>query len=136
MSSILGSQGLVLATAMVVSSSVIFLAFSKQKAFLPTQLSRNHNSQEPNRKILRSCLYSEEKKRERKNKKKKVQFADNVKEPSGNGKEYRKEHERKSRAVTTSCRNEIPEIQGIPENRIALYNGILRNRVQRIGCSY
>ncbi|KAJ7951897.1 Cytochrome P450 family protein [Quillaja saponaria] len=138
MSSILASNGLVLATAMVVSSTVIFLAFSKQKVFLPTQLSRNPNSQESNNKILRSCLYSEEKKRERKKMKKKVQFADNVKEPSGNGKEFRnKEHKRsKCIVVIRSCRNKIPEIHGIPGNRIALYNGILRDRVQRTGCSY
>lgn len=77
---------------------------------------------------------AEEKKRERK-KKKKVQFAENVKEPSGNGEEYRKGH-MKSRDIERSCRVEIGEVRRMPENRTALYSGILKNRVQRMQCSY
>lgn len=42
------TQSLVLATAMVVSSTVLFLAFSKQK----------NDSKEPQEETLRSCLYS------------------------------------------------------------------------------
>ncbi|EOY25799.1 hypothetical protein QUC31_011785 [Theobroma cacao] len=124
MSSGICSQGLVLATAMVVSSTVIFLTFSRQKT-LP-----------PSKQTLRSCLSSEGKRRGRK--KKKVQFAENVKDTSGNGEEYRKEQNKKliaatagrSRKVDRFCRNEMPE------NRIALYNGILRDRVHRMECSY
>uniref|UniRef100_A0A2N9J8B3 Uncharacterized protein n=1 Tax=Fagus sylvatica TaxID=28930 RepID=A0A2N9J8B3_FAGSY len=128
------SQGLVLATAMVVSSTVLILTYRRPKTFPPPQLSQNQNSQQPENKILRSCLHSEEKKRERK-KKKKVQFAENVKEPSGNGEEYRKVHMNLSK-VERSCRNEISTIRGMPENRIALYNGILKDRVQRMQCSF
>ena len=155
MSSGICSHGLVLATAMVVSSTVIFLTFSRQKNLsLPKQ-------------TLRSCLSSgtgwwgsfiiffflnydyfllivggifyfflEGKKRDKK--KKKVQFAENVKETSGNGEEYRKEHNKKLIATTEGrsgkvdgfCRNKIPA------NRIALYNGILRDRVHKMECSY
>jgi hypothetical protein len=164
------SQGFVLATAMVVSSTALFLAFCRQRSFPATQLSENQNSQQPEKKILRSCLCSgiqssscvffsflflfnmmffapnllsflwvfrvaEEKKREIKKKKKKVKFAENVKEPSGNGEEYRKGH-MKSREIERSCRNEIREVRRMPENRVALYGGILKNRVQRMQCSY
>ncbi|XVE52202.1 hypothetical protein DITRI_Ditri02bG0104000 [Diplodiscus trichospermus] len=124
MSSGLCSQGLVLATAMVVSSTVIFLTFSRQKTL-------SSPKQTP-----RSCLSSEGKKKDKK--KKKVKFAENVKETSGNGEQYRKEHNKKSIAETAGrsrkvdgfCRNEMPA------NRIALYNGILRDRVHKMECSY
>lgn len=73
--------------------------------------------------------------------KKKVKFAENVKETNGNGEVYRKEHNKKvitaaaatagrSRKVDRFCRNEMPA------NRIALYNGILRDRVHGVECSY
>ncbi|OMO54323.1 hypothetical protein CCACVL1_27884 [Corchorus capsularis] len=128
MSSGICSQGLVLATAMVVSSTVIFLTFSRQlKPFSP-----------PPKQTLRSCLCSDGKKRDRK--KKKVHFAENVKDTRGNGEEYRKEQTRKiiaaaesvgrSRNVDGFCRNEMPA------NRVALYSGILRDRVHRTECSY
>ncbi|XP_022948686.1 uncharacterized protein LOC111452283 isoform X2 [Cucurbita moschata] len=113
MSSILSSQGLVIATAMVVSSTALFLAFSKHHKITPT----------PSKSLLRSCLSSDDKKREKnknKNKKKgkKVRFAEDVKEPRGNGEEYRKEHdekmamaERRRRTTSTTfqrCNNSIP----------------------------
>ncbi|KAA0044441.1 hypothetical protein E5676_scaffold655G001740 [Cucumis melo var. makuwa] len=112
MSSILSSQGLVIATAMVVSSTALFLAFS------------NHHHK----------MINEKKKQK---KKKKVRFAEDVKEPKGNGEEYRREHDEKiglmeetRRGRRISCRNDIPA------NRIALYNGILKDRSQRIQCSF
>ena len=83
------------------------------------------------------CLFFvaivEEKKKERK--KKKVQFAEDVKEPSGNGKEYRKECINLSKDEM-SCGNKIPTVNGMPENRIALYNGIHKDRMQRMQCSW
>ncbi|KAE8662948.1 phospholipase D alpha 1 [Hibiscus syriacus] len=123
MSSGICSQGLVLATAMVVSSTVIFLTFSRQK---PSSSSKQ---------TLRSCLSSGGKKRDKKKSKKKVKFAENVKETSGNGDEYRKEQHEKMIAgskIDGICRNQMPA------NRVALYNGILRDRVHvhRMGCSY
>ncbi|XP_030933234.1 uncharacterized protein LOC115959076 [Quercus lobata] len=127
------SQGLVFAAAMVVSSTLLFLAYSRHKSFSLPRLSKNQNSQQPEKKILRSCLLSEEKKKERK--KKKVQFAEDVKEPSGNGKEYRKECIKLSKDEM-SCGNKIPTVNGMPENRIALYNGIHKDRMQRMQCSW
>ncbi|EEF44790.1 uncharacterized protein LOC8282327 [Ricinus communis] len=137
----LGSQGVVLATAMVVSSTVLFLAFSKDKTLFSPQVSKNLDSHQSTTQALRSCLSSEEKKREKK-KKKRVKFAENVKDTKGNGEEYRREkessffsrreEERKNSCPNLDriCRNEIPA------NRIALYNGILRDRVHRTQCSY
>ncbi|KAL5575698.1 hypothetical protein UlMin_017397 [Ulmus minor] len=127
------SQALVLATAMAVSSAVIFLAFPRQKIASPSnQISENRDSDEqPPEKHLRSCLYSGDKER----KKKKVRFEANVKEPRGNGEEFRNRHKKSSR-VERVCRIEIPANYGMPANRIALYNGILKNRVHRTECSY
>ncbi|GAV87057.1 hypothetical protein CFOL_v3_30483 [Cephalotus follicularis] len=125
MSPILSSQGVVLATAMVVSSTVIYFTFSRQKTFPSSSSQKN---------TLRSCLYSEDKKREKK--KKRVHFAENVKDTNENGELYRKERSNKStttitrREVDRNCRGEIPA------NRVALYNGILRDRGQRIECSH
>ena len=76
----------------------------------------------------------ERKKRERK--KKRVQFAENVKEPSGNGKEFRKEKRKKFAGVQRPCRNEISGIPKMPENQAVLYSGILRDRGHRMACSY
>ncbi|PON90107.1 cytochrome P450 family protein [Trema orientale] len=132
----LGSQGLVLATAMVVSSTVLFLTFSRQKITSPpTKYSGNHDSEQPSEKtkIPRPCLSSGEKKKSER-KKKKVKFAENVKEPTGNGEEFRNQHKKRSR-VEMNCRNEIPGIQRMPPNRVALYNGILKDRVHRTECS-
>ncbi|KAG6728032.1 hypothetical protein I3842_02G153600 [Carya illinoinensis] len=122
------SQGLVLATAMFISSTALFLAYCRQKSFTPTQLSETQNSQQPDKQIvLRSCLYSDKKK-------KKVQFAENAKDPRGNGEEYRKEHMKRSK-VEMGCRSELRRMSGMPENRVALYNGILKERVQKMPCS-
>lgn len=53
------SQGLVLTTAMVVSSTVLYLGFLRQKAFPQIQIhGDSSDSREPNKKVLRSCLCS------------------------------------------------------------------------------
>ncbi|KAL1195324.1 hypothetical protein V5N11_013726 [Cardamine amara subsp. amara] len=127
------SHGVVIATAMVFSSTALFLAISRQ-------FSGNQTSEVEDQSIIRSCLSSEVKRKQRKQKKKKkVKFAENVKEPKGNGEEYRKrEYLRrivpepmiKPEKTNSVCRNDMPA------NRIALYNGILRDRDHRIQCSY
>ncbi|TYI60178.1 hypothetical protein E1A91_D10G087800v1 [Gossypium mustelinum] len=128
MSSGICSQGLVLATAMVVSSTVIFLTFSRQKTLSP-----------PPKQTLRSCLPSDGKKRDKK-RKKKVQFAENVEETSGDGQEYRKEQHKKLIAAASTRRRKMDGFcrSEMPANRIALYNGILRDRVHvhKMECSY
>ncbi|KAF5741738.1 hypothetical protein HS088_TW10G00743 [Tripterygium wilfordii] len=134
MSSVLSSQGVALATAMVVSCTAIYLAFSSPKPI------KTLDSQPPSPN-LRSCLCKDDqRKRRNSRKKKRVQFAESVKETEGNGEEYRRARENNKNNSNTriqkSCRNEFPETQKIPANRAALYNGILRDRVHRLQCSY
>ncbi|XP_010479768.1 PREDICTED: uncharacterized protein LOC104758576 [Camelina sativa] len=129
------SHGVVIATAMVFSSTALFLAISRQFSS-GTQTSDQQI-------LLRSCLSSEEKKKQRKQRKrkKKVKFAENVREPKGNGEEYRKKMEQHLKRIVPEqmiepektvsvCRNDMPA------NRMALYNGILRDRAHRVQCSY
>lgn len=52
------SQGIVFTTAMVLSSTVLYLAFSRQKATPQFKIHGVSDSQESNKQILRSCLYS------------------------------------------------------------------------------
>ncbi|KAL2332464.1 hypothetical protein Fmac_020045 [Flemingia macrophylla] len=115
------SQGLVLTTAILLSTTLLYVAFSRYNKTTPS-----FQTHHPHKPALRSCLYSEEKKRERK-KKKKVKFAENVK-----GGEEGKEQKR----VSSNCRHETSASSGMQANRIALYNGILRDRVHRMECSY
>lgn len=67
-----------------------------------------------------------------KKKKKKVKFAEDVKDTKGNGELYR----RKWGQVQKSCGNEIAGSQKIPANRAALYTGILKDRVHTLQHSY
>lgn len=132
MSSMLGSQGFVLATAMAVSAgTVILLDLFRVKYFPATHLS----DQQDERQILKSCLSSAGKNKDRARKKKKrVHFAADVKSSSGNGEEYRRKHMKKfTETRINSCGKEIV---GMPGNRVALYTGILNDRVQRMGFSY
>ncbi|XP_057454182.1 uncharacterized protein LOC130745812 [Lotus japonicus] len=132
------SHGLVLTTAMVFSATVLYLAFSQTP-----------HSNQP---ILRSCLCSEEKKKEMKRKKKRVKFAKNVmvkvvlKEEETDindeiGEEQgkkKKKNRASSSSISSNCRNENPESRGngMPANRMALYNGILRDRGNRVACCH
>ncbi|AES68147.1 hypothetical protein MtrunA17_Chr2g0333051 [Medicago truncatula] len=130
------SQGLVFTTAMLVSSTMLYLAFSKHKINPSFQILGSHVSHDPHTQILRSCLYSEEKKRERKmnskKNKKKVRFEESVKESREKSEVAKKEKQRKRNRVHSNCRSEATKTRGIPANRMALYNGILRDRVHRI----
>ena len=132
MSSMLGSQGLVLATAMAVSAGTVILLDLFRVKYSSTHLS-DHSP--PENQILKSCLSSAGKNKDRaKKKKKRVHFAADVKSSSGNGEEYRREHMRKyTETRIKSCGNEIV---GMPGNRMALYTGILKDRVQRMEFSY
>ncbi|XP_006364212.1 uncharacterized protein [Solanum tuberosum] len=130
MSSMLGSQGFVLATAMAVSAgTVILLDLFRVKYFHLSDQQHDHKQ------ILKSCLSSAGKNKDKTRKKnKKVQFAADVKISSGNGEEYRRKQMRKfTESRIKSCGNEIV---GIPGNRMALYTGILKDRVQRMGFSH
>ncbi|XP_022889712.1 uncharacterized protein LOC111405175 [Olea europaea var. sylvestris] len=129
----LSSQGLVLATAMAVSAgTIIVFDLLREKYFPSTQFPRTH----PQKQLLKSCLSSGSKNRQKK-KKKKVQFAGDVKDSIGDSEVYRKKHRNHREFVrSTSCGTEILESQGMPANHVALYSGILKNRVQRMENSY
>ncbi|KAI8570739.1 hypothetical protein RHMOL_Rhmol01G0059800 [Rhododendron molle] len=142
MSSILNSQGVVLATAMAVSGTVILLALRLQKSFPAAQF------QSSSPQLPRSCISSDGKKREKK--KKRVQFAEDVVDPVGNSDEFRRQHNTVAATTTNSDgldsnssskeerRERKREVRGMPANRAALYNGILRDRLvhHRLAYSY
>ncbi|KAE9584562.1 hypothetical protein Lal_00021734 [Lupinus albus] len=118
------SNGIVLTTAMVVSTTVLYFAFSRQKTHLPSfQIS--------NKQILRSCLYSEEKRRGRK-KNKRVKFAENVMMKEGRESIKKVKKEEKNEKRESLSRNGSMEMNGMPENRVALYKGMLRDRGHKI----
>ncbi|KAL5769002.1 hypothetical protein ACOSP7_015560 [Xanthoceras sorbifolium] len=141
MSSMLSSQGVVLATAMAVSGTVILLALRLQKSSQTTQYSIDQIPRESAEQVLRSCISSDENKREKKKKKKRVHFAEDVVDPRGNGEEFRRQHgSRKTSSSSSSSPSSSTSLNlsspaqfkksgGMPANRVALYNGILRDRV-------
>ncbi|XP_073023284.1 uncharacterized protein [Primulina eburnea] len=133
----LASQGLVLATAMAVSAGTIILFdFFKEKCF--SNIHQNQDCPLPVKKALKSCLASDSgsKKSDQAKKKKKnrVRFAEDVKDSSKkiNSESYRNE-QTKFVEIRKSCSNEI---QKIPANHIALYSGILKDRVHRMQYSH
>ncbi|XP_074278930.1 uncharacterized protein LOC141602668 [Silene latifolia] len=120
-SSVLSSQSVIITTAMAVSGAVILLSLCRIKN-LPSSIQQTSPS-------LRSCLSSERLKGENKNKKKKrVKFAENVKEDKSEtnyaNKKKKNKEEVKSRKVS--------KFREMPANQAALYHGILRDRVHRV----
>ncbi|CAL9101949.1 hypothetical protein MUK42_25674 [Musa troglodytarum] len=130
--SLITSHGVALATAVAVSGAMILLAICRQKPF-SAALNR---SPTPPWCHPRSCMSSSEgRKRERANRKqqrkKRVQFAAEVEELGGSS------HDETAAELARPPRAERQEARGMPANRVALYNGILRDRVmQRAACSY
>ncbi|OIW19560.1 hypothetical protein TanjilG_07015 [Lupinus angustifolius] len=134
----MSAQGVVFATAMAVSGTVILLALRLQKSF-PVHEIPPSPSPSP---ILRSCLFSDERKREKKKKKKKVQFAKDVVDSCKDGEEFRRQHNclksKSESKVQKNCSNNGgTDKREMPANRAALYNGILRDRgSQRLAYSF
>ncbi|XP_010907272.1 uncharacterized protein [Elaeis guineensis] len=130
MSSLMGPHGVALATAMAVSGTVVLLAVCRQWPFPARQCN------------LRSCISSEERKRERASskKKKKVRFAAQVVEllgeTSGSSDEEAEEELATLPPELVRSEEEVRRGRGMPANRVALYNGILQDRLHRMACSY
>ncbi|KAL8152575.1 hypothetical protein V2J09_010335 [Rumex salicifolius] len=117
------------AIAAVSGAAVILLALKLHKSLPPSSPEiqfRTDSSPPP-----RSCISTGEKKV----KKKKVRFAKDVVEPSGNNEEFRRRI--KSAAANSALASTVAR-EKMPANRAALYNGILRDRVvhRRLGYSY
>ncbi|KAI4376668.1 hypothetical protein MLD38_014406 [Melastoma candidum] len=142
MSPQLTSQGMVLATtaAMAVSGTVILLALRLHHRTLSSD-SRFHPPPEA---LLRPCISSSDERRssrgdnksKKKNKKKKrVRFADDVSDPgSVVDSNSNSDNNRSGGNLATSSGDKV---RGIQANRMALYNGIVRDRViQRMSYSY
>nr|GLL29228.1 uncharacterized protein LOC109164651 [Ipomoea trifida] len=117
----LSSQGLVLATAMAVSAGTIIILDLLRDKYFP----QNQQSFPEKHRILRSCLTSS--------------ASEDVKDTIGNGEEYRRQFETvNNQRRRYSCGN--AGNKGMPENRAALYAGVLRDRMKSesaaaLGCS-
>ncbi|KAJ0960327.1 hypothetical protein J5N97_001845 [Dioscorea zingiberensis] len=147
MSSLVGTHGMALATAMAVSGTVILFALCRPRPVMAA------TAQNPTSKKLglRPCIYSSGAgSKKMKKKKKRVRFAEDVVV----------EFEAEGRGSSSSSSDEYEyefdygygydgeeyheydahveeEVQRMPANRVALYNGILQARMQqRIPCSY
>ncbi|XP_059299679.1 uncharacterized protein LOC132052248 [Lycium ferocissimum] len=117
MSSLMSSQGIVLATAMAVSAGTVILFDLLGEKYIETaklELAKNVQNSPHKKHSLKSCLSSGEKKkdsRKKKSKKRRVHFAADVKDSNGNSEEYRREHYRSS----SNCYGN--KILGMPSNR-------------------
>ncbi|CAL0325699.1 unnamed protein product [Lupinus luteus] len=133
MSPMMSAHGVVFATAMAFSGTVILLALRLHKSF-PV-----HETPHSSSPTLRSCLSSHERKKNKNNKR--VQFAKEVVDSSKDSDDFRKQHKclksKSESKVQRNC-NRGTEKRGImASNRAALYNGILRDRgAQRLPYSF
>ncbi|CAN6455134.1 unnamed protein product [Victoria cruziana] len=138
MPSFTGSGGAALATAVVVSGTVILMVCRLKGIFPVTHLEAEASSP-------RSCISSG--KKETKNKKR-VRFAHDVLEPSGDNEEFRRKHtlasklryENQDRASMEQEKKPTEQVyrkvRNMPENQAVLYKGIVRDRLGRMETSY
>ncbi|XP_065047601.1 uncharacterized protein LOC135678578 [Musa acuminata AAA Group] len=135
------SHGVALATAVAVSGTVILIALCRQKPFSVSAgagaAAADRNSTPPWH-HLRSCISfsgktgNRTKKQQRQ--KKRVQFAAEVAEFSCSEPPAAEEENQEQEAAEEE-RPRAP--RGMPANRVALYNGILQDRLmQRMACCY
>ncbi|XP_031505050.1 uncharacterized protein LOC116267458 [Nymphaea colorata] len=144
MPSFSGSQGAALATAVVVSGTVILMVFRRKGIFPVAHLEAAADSPRP-------CIASGKKRNTKTKSKKRVRFAHDVLEPSGNNEEFRRKHtlalklryegqagnqDRAPAEQEKTTKQVCRKVRNMPENQAVLYNGILRDRVRRMAASY
>ncbi|KZV56056.1 hypothetical protein F511_06073 [Dorcoceras hygrometricum] len=129
----LTSQALVLATAMAASAGTLIIFNLLQERYTP--IPRKQDSRIHGKEALKSCLSSGGKRRNGKRRIKKVRFADDVKDSR---RDLNEKFERKAgeKIESSCCGKEMLGLRRMPANRVALYSGILRNRVQMMEYSY
>ncbi|KAK3002513.1 hypothetical protein RJ639_021425 [Escallonia herrerae] len=145
-SSMSPSNGVVLATAMAVSGTVILLAMRLQKSLTTTTEAAAAATTTTTTQFLispvqqppapRSCISPDGRKREKK--KKKVHFAQDVVDTRGSSEEFRRRL--RTSNGTSSLHSSLKngrKMRDMPANRMALYNGMLKDRVlHRVAYSY
>ncbi|GMH30694.1 hypothetical protein Nepgr_032537 [Nepenthes gracilis] len=122
----------VVATAMAaISGTVILFALKFQKS--PPQQRPQPSHQSQVNPIPRPCISSESSgKKKTKTKTKRVRFAEDVVDKTGGNEFFRKRQrqpQRLSGGNPSSKLTKTVKVNGIPPNRTALYNSILRDRV-------
>ncbi|GAB4828279.1 hypothetical protein Ancab_035192 [Ancistrocladus abbreviatus] len=140
MSSILSPQAVAFATAMAaVSGTVILLAIRHQRSPSSSPPSYPPAQQFEVNPIPRPCISSGEKKR-KSTKKKRVSFAEDVVDPVGNNEEFRRQHQQQfvhKNSASLKKKKKSEKLSGMPANRMALYNSILKDRgIYRLACTY
>ncbi|KAH7681654.1 hypothetical protein IHE45_05G071200 [Dioscorea alata] len=114
MSSLVGSQGMAWATAVALSGAVLLVTLFRPRLPVSDKLT------------LRPCISSNGSKRE---KGKRVHFAEDLVVEFEDVDQYEEEEEVESQSMR------FRNVGRIPGNRLAVYNGILHDRMGRMVCS-
>ncbi|GMH04518.1 hypothetical protein Nepgr_006358 [Nepenthes gracilis] len=130
MSPILSPQGVAFATAMAaVSGTVILLALRLQKSPSPQppQQQQPPSAHFQANSVPRPCISSGGKKKKREKTAKRVRFAEDVMDKTGEDQDFKTRHQQFGGGNSSSKLRKSVQISGIPANRMVLYNSILRD---------